>query len=255
MHQINTVAYYTFKDLFKSRILMNSFFLGCFLVAICYVAKEFTYGTPGRIAIDFGLGALTLSSVGISIFLGVNLISSEVETKTIYMLISRPLTRVNFLIGKFMGFISILFLNIVILSIMSLITFQMYGGEINAMILWNVIFIFFESCLILFLVVLFTLNTNNTVSVISALVMYITGHAMDPRTIMYFVEGRPGLEKLVKFYHFVLPGFYKLNIKDFVLYKETLELDYLISTLGYSITYSLFLFFLILFVFNRKDLA
>ncbi len=255
MNSIKVVAWYTFKELFKSRILINTFFLGCALITICYIASEFTYGTPGRIAIDFGLGTLTLSSVGISLFLGVSLISKELETKTVYMVISRPVTRTQFLIGKIIGFLTILFLNLFILSTMALLTFKSYGGVISPLIIWNIFYTFLESCLVLLIVVLFTLNTNNTVSVISALVLYIVGHSIDPRTIMYFVEGRPGFEALIKFYHFVLPGFYKFNIKDFVIYKQELEIDYLISSLSYGLIYSLFVLFLIIFVFNKKDIA
>ncbi|MBL7665519.1 MAG: ABC transporter permease subunit [Bacteriovoracaceae bacterium] len=254
MSTIFTVAYYTFKELLKSRVLMNAFFMGCFLIALTYIASEFTFGVPQRIAIDFGLGILTLSSVGMALFFGVELLSKEIETRTIYMIISRPVERYKVLLGKYLGFLSILFLNLIILASMSLITFKVLKGDITNMILWNIIYIFIEALLVLLLVVLFSLNTNNTVSVISVIVLYVTGHAMDPNTLKFFVEGRPAFEKLINFYHFVLPGFYKLNIKDFVLYQENLSSEYLISTLGYGFLYSLFLITLTAVIFERKDL-
>ncbi len=254
MNPIRVIAYYTFRELLKSRILNNAFFLGCFLIALTYVASEFTYGVPGRIAIDFGLGTLTLSSIGIALFLGVSLLSKEIETKTLFMLLSKPIDRWQILIGKYLGLLSILFLNIAILSLMSLITYSVLGGKLSALIFWNLIYIYLESALVLLIVVLFSLTTNNVVAVISTLVLYVVGHAIDPNIILYFVEGNKFFEIIIKFYHFILPGFYKLNIKDFVLYKQNLKLDYLVGTFSYGVFYSLFLLFLTVKIFKNKDI-
>ena len=64
----------------------------------------------------------------------------------------------------------------------------------------------------------------------------------------------PGLEEILEFYHFILPGFYKLNIKDFVLYKESLEWSYILNTSAYGVIYSLFLMLLAIIIFERKNL-
>jgi len=64
------IAAYTFKELLKSKILLNVFFIGLGLMLVTYVATEFTYGVPERVALDFGLGMLSISSLAISLFLG-----------------------------------------------------------------------------------------------------------------------------------------------------------------------------------------
>ena len=87
------VAYYTFKEILKSKILLNVFFVGLGLMLVTYVATEFTFGVPERVAVDFGLGMLSLSSLAISLFLGVGLLSKEIESRTVYMIISRPVPR------------------------------------------------------------------------------------------------------------------------------------------------------------------
>jgi hypothetical protein len=62
------------------------------------------------------------------------------------------------------------------------------------------------------------------------------------------------LGKLLDFYHLVLPGFYKLNLKDFVIYKKDIGWDYLLGAFSYGTSYSLFLLFMIIYVFNKKNL-
>jgi hypothetical protein len=65
----------------------------------------------------------------------------------------------------------------------------------------------------------------------------------------------PFMQQILKVYHFLLPGFYKLNIKDFVLYKQDLEFSFLLSTLGYGVTYCLFLGFISLYIIEKKDIT
>ena len=114
LKKIYTIAYYTFSEIIKSRILINVAILGLGLMILTYVAFSFTYGEASRVALDFGLGMLSLSSVGIAIFIGVGLLSKEIENRTVYMIISRPVPRYCFILGKILGLMGILILNILL---------------------------------------------------------------------------------------------------------------------------------------------
>ena len=76
------IAEATLKEVLKSKILINVFILGVVIAVSTFVASEFTYGVPSRVAIDIGLGTLALSASAISLFLGVNLIAKELESRT-----------------------------------------------------------------------------------------------------------------------------------------------------------------------------
>ena len=110
-NKIFTIAYYTFKEIFKSKILVSVFFAGLGLMLVTYVATEFTYGVPERVALDFGLGILSLSSLAISLFLGATLLSKEIDSRTVYMVISRPVPRFAFILGKLLGLLGIQAIN------------------------------------------------------------------------------------------------------------------------------------------------
>ena len=88
----------------------------------------------------------------------------------------------------------------------------------------------------------------------ATLMLYIGGHAINETKLTNFVKNMPALKDFLDFYHFVFPGFYKLNIKNFVIYKHNLESSYLFSIGSYSILYSLFLLILIVVIFQKKDL-
>lgn len=249
-----TIAFYTFKEIWKSKILLNVFFVGVGLMVVTYVATEFTYGVPERVALDFGLGMLSLSTLGISLFLGVGLLSREIESRTVYMVISRPVPRFSFILGKLIGLMGIQAVNVFILASMTMTATKLLGGQIDGLILWAIGFIFLESLMLLLVVVLLSLMANNILSVLFSIVLLLLGHVIKDTQEISFIKTNPLVTKILDFYHFVLPAFYKLNLKDFILYKNDLPMSYLAGNLAYGIFYSAFLLLIVVFLFNRKNL-
>ena len=252
--KIQTVAFYTAKEIIKSKILINVLMLGLALLLTTYVAFSFTYGEVSRVSLDFGLGALSLSSVGIAIFIGVGLLSKEIVNRTVYMIVSRPVPRYAFILGKIIGLGSVLILNIALLSFMTLLCYFLTGGNYSPLIMWCIIFTILEALLILLIVSLFSLLTSPTLSVLFSIMIFISGHAVNEAKFTSLAQSMPSLMDALSFYHFILPGFYKLNIKDFVLYKQNLEWSYITNTLSYGIVYCLFLALLSIIVFEKKNL-
>lgn len=248
------ITRYSFTEIFKSKILYVTLAVGVATMLMTYVATEFTYGVPEKVAIDFGLGMLSLSSLGIALFMGATLMPKEIESRTIYMVISRPVPRWVFISGKLSGLSLVLLLNLIILSGMTLLTNYLLGGQLSAMTFVAIGFNLLEAILLLMVVVLFSLFSNTIITVVISLILLVAGHAIKETQNILFVQGKELLKGLLSFYHMVLPAFYKLNFKDFVLYNQSVEPMIIMKSLLYGVTYSLFLFFIIVAIFNRKNL-
>lgn len=252
--KILIIAYYTFKEILKSRLLWSVFLIGLSLVLVTYIATEFTYGVPEKIALDFGLGMLSLSSLGISLFLGVTLLSKEIDSRTVYMVISRPVSRSSFILGKVLGLMLFQFLDVLLLSTITLGAVSFLEGEITGLVFWTIGFILLECLLLLLVVVLLSLMTNTILSTLISIALLVLGHAIKETQNVSFVKNREILKVILDFYHFILPGFYKLNLKDYVIYKSSLPIEYLLSSVAYGLMYSGFLLCLIIVIFNKKNL-
>lgn len=252
--KIIIVARYTFKEIYKSKVMMNVVLLGLSMAVVSYVAAEFTYGVPGKVSLDFGLGVLTLSCVGIAIFMGSTLISKEIESRTIYMALSRPLSRTSFLSGRVLGMIGFLSLNTVLLGGIAIALFRFYGGELTSLIFWSILFTLIESIMILLVVVGLSMVTNPIMSVVYSICIYTTGHALPQTLQLGLVERRPALEQFISVYATLFPNFDRLSVRDFVLYDQFLPNQYLIHSFWYGLCYSLFLFVISIALFKRKSL-
>lgn len=254
LFKIFIVARYTFLQILKSKILYSTLVIGVALVVLTMVAAEFTYGVPERVALDFGLGMLSLSSLGIALFMGANLLSQEVDSRTVYMVISRPVPRWVFILGKVSGLMAVLSANILILSLMTLVSVLLLGGELSTLTILAFLFNLLEALLLLLVVVFFSLFSNPILASLISLVLLISGHAVKETQVIGFVQNRPALGQILEVYHLVLPGFYKLNLKDFVIYEQALNSSYLWGAFGYGTLYSAFLLLMVILIFNNKNL-
>jgi ABC-type transport system involved in multi-copper enzyme maturation permease subunit len=248
------IARYTFMEMLKSKMLWNVGVLGLFIAVCTYVAAEFTYGVPVRVAVDLGLGSLTLSSYMISLLIGLNLVSKETDSRTIYLIISRPVGRTSFLVGKILGLIFFLMLNIFLLSLVTISVVLSLGGEISSLLLAAMFFSMLESILLLCLVVLISLLVNQAITLIFSLIMLTAGHAIGETVNASFVLNRPWLKQILDILDLILPGFYRFNLKDFVLYQPSISSLHLLSIVLYCLFYSAALIFCSAWVLNRKNL-
>lgn len=254
MKNILTVAQYTFIEVYRSKIMMSILFLGLGLILVTYIASEFAYGAPAKIALDFGLGIMTLSNLGMAIFIGSTLISKEVEQRTLYMTLSKPISRMSFLIGKIAGLSSVLLINTIVLSMLSIGVFLLVGGTFQVLILWASLFSFIESFLVLLMAILFSLITSTAMSVIYSLVIIVVGHSLNETSRLIFAKMNPFFDTIVKIGHVLLPNLYKLNLKDFVLYQQAVSFEYLANALVYFLIYATALLIFVIQLFKNKNL-
>ena len=249
------IALYTAKEILRSKILLVSVCLGFGIIFISYIASELTYGTPQKIALDFGVGFFSLSANGIAIFMGANLLLKEIESRTIYLSLSRPVKRFSFLLGKLLGMGAVLGLNILILSLTAYVTYFFLGGAFEILMLWVALFAFFEAFLLLNIVVLFSLVTNISLSVFYTLVIYGVGHSISSTLELSFVQRSFILEFVVRLYSFVFPNLNQLNYRDYLIYDVPISSSALFFSLLYGMIYSVFLLLVSSKVFVHKELS
>lgn len=234
--------------------MINVLLSGFALAVICYVVSEFSFGNPSKVALDVGLGFLSLTTKAIAIFFGANLLKREIESRTIYVILSNPVSRSEFLVGKVLGLSGILLLNVIILSIFTTFFYYIWGGLWSSLIAWSILQIYMESVLILLIVTFFSLITNVNLSILFTIVIYISGYAIRGALELESVKGNFIINKFAIGIRYLIPNFSLFDIKNFVLYKQSLEFSYLMGTFLYSFLFILFFLVVSSLILNRKDL-
>lgn len=124
--RIGSIAYNTFREAVRNRVLYFILFFALLLMGSARIVKELAIGAEDRIIANLGLGSISAFGTMVAVFAGISLVYNELEKKTIYTIVSKPVRRYQFLLGKFFGLLMTVF---VIVAIMSLFFFAVVNFE------------------------------------------------------------------------------------------------------------------------------
>lgn len=254
MNKTIIVAKYTFIEVYRSKVMLSILFIAIGLVSISYVASEFAYGAPSKVALDFGFGLTSISNIVMAIFIGSTLLSKEIENRTLYMILSRPISRTSFMLGKVLGLSSVLIINTIILSLVSVSIYNYLGGKLSALMFWAGWFSMIEAFIIMLFAIMFSLFTSNALAIIYTITVWIVGHSISATSKILLTKTNLFLNYTLKIISGLIPDLDKINLKDLLIYEQTVTLSYLLKSQLYVSIYILALLLIISFLFKNKNL-
>jgi len=251
--KIRAIALNTFKEAIRDRILYLLLFFAALSIILSRALALLTVGDRVKIIKDVGLASLSLFGALMAILIGTSLVYKEIDKKTIFTLLSKPVHRLEFLLGKFFGLV---FTLLVMLSLMSLIFLALiffHTFKIEWKMLIAIFFIFLELVLITSVATLFSCFSTPILSSIFSLSFYLIGHlSWGLETLIRKIQS--GIVKaFVQILYLFLPDLENFNFKTEVVHGLQVPAKiYLFSTL-YGIVYTLFILTLAILVFRRRD--
>src|SRR5512142_909662 len=111
INRVSAISYNTFREAVRDRVLYNLIFFALLLVASALLVGQITIGIERQVLINLGLTAISLFGIVIAIFIGIGLVSKEIDKKTLYTVLARPVRRWEFILGKFFGLVGTLAVN------------------------------------------------------------------------------------------------------------------------------------------------
>ena len=253
-NQILTLSANTAKEYIEGKILYIAMALAVVLVIVTYVSIQFTYGIPLRVCIDVSLGLASLLLNGLAVFLGVNLIRKEIESRTIYMILSCSCSRDSFLLGKLLGLLLSLALAWSILFLTSTVLLYFITDSMPNLFVMAFIMIFFEATLLLFLALLLSLLFDAIMAVFLTISVYITGYGLEATKQLTMLETNIVAKKIVNVAQWIIPNFSLFDIKQHVLYDVTINTKDLVFIGCYFVLFLLVCYILIRLKFNKMDI-
>lgn len=254
MNKTFIVAKYTFIEVYRSKVMLSILFIALGLVIISYIASEFAYGAPSKVALDFGFGLTSISNFIMAIFIGSTLLSKEIENRTLYMILSRPISRTSFMLGKVAGLSSVLVINTTLLSLVSVAIYFYLGGQISTLMFWTAWFSFVEAFIIMLFAIFFSLLTSNALAIIYTMTTWIVGHSLSATSKIIFAKNNVFFNYTLKTISGLIPDLEKINLKDLLIYEQTISTNYIINAQIYVSVYIVAMLLIISFMFKKKNL-
>ncbi|MFQ6013642.1 MAG: ABC transporter permease [Thermoplasmata archaeon] len=247
------IALNTFKEAVRDRILYTILVFALALIGSSVILAGLSVGGEQKIIKDLGLASILIFGTLIAIFIGVGLVSKEIDKKTIYTIIAKPIHRYEFILGKYLGLIITLFINVFVMAVGLVLLVSLWEGTWSLNLLPAVLLIFVELMVITAVAVLFSSFTTPTLSAIFTLSVFIIGHlSRDLKEFAAQFSG-PAVKAMTFALYYLVPNLSSFNIRGQVVHGSPVPMSFMgLSTL-YGALYLSALLILAMLIFQRRD--
>lgn len=269
MKSVLALATITFKEGIRNRALYGIALLALFLFGLNISVAGFFMRDVGKVTVDMNLSALSFAGLLLVFFVGVNLMAKDIDRKTIHLVLSKPISRSQYIWGKYLGILSFITVSLILLLFFSsctvLLLLKLYPNYFSDFS-W---FVFFIACFFMLIklavltaiVVFFSsITTSSLITLIFSISSYIAGVTIE-EVVFYVKSEMAAQEQLISesLKHFVeviswlLPNF---SVFDFTLeaaHGLPLTPSRLGLSFGYGALYVLILLLLASFIFSRRE--
>ena len=251
--KIKTIALNTFREAIRDRVLYLLFFFAAVALIFSRLLAMLTVGDKIKIIKDVGLGSISLFGMLMAILIGTGLVYKEIDKKTIFTLISKPIHRWQFLLGKFFGLVLTLFIMILLMSFIFLVIVFLNTSKIEGRLLLAVLFIFIELVLITAVAIFFSCFSTPILSSLFSVSFYLIGHfSWGLQTLIQ--KTKPGATKvLMQGIYALLPDLENFNFKTEVVYGLTVDPKFYFYSAVYGLVYTSFVLVLATIIFRKRD--
>ncbi|MBC7474634.1 MAG: ABC transporter permease [Candidatus Sericytochromatia bacterium] len=248
------IAFNTYKEAIRDKVLYIILLFSIFMILGSLLLSTLSMGQVEKVIVDMGLASISIFGVLITLFVGTNLLSKEIDKKTIYLLLTKPLRRSSFIIGKHLG------LSITLFVIVSIMTVLFYGliyfvtSTTPAIYLQAIFLSYIELTLLVAIAILFSTIASPVMSSIYTLAVYIIGHFSHDLLNFGELSKNPTFIAVTKIIYYILPDLEKLNIKNLVAYSpNSLNTEIFTGGIVYGLIYTSVLLVISIFIFEFKE--
>src|SRR3990172_401765 len=251
--KVAAIALNTFREAVRDRILYAILIFALVMLAGSTILVTISVGEEAKIIKDLGLACISIFGTLIAVFLGMGFVSKEIEKRTVYTIISKPIHRHQFILGKYLGLVLTLLVNVSVMALVLVALVSLWEGMSSARLFLAVLFIFLELMLVTALALLFSTFSSPTLSAMFTLCLFIAGHlSADLRLFAARFGGRL-IRAVAEGLYYVLPNLSRLNFKDQAVHGIGVNGGTVALSLIYAILYSAMLVAAAAAVFQQRD--
>ncbi|MBA2602085.1 MAG: ABC transporter permease subunit [Acidobacteria bacterium] len=266
MRAISWIAVNVFKESVRDRVPYSLVLFAVLLMGASYLIGQLTAGQDVKIIKDLGLAAIAIFGLFIAIFIGIGLVSKEVERRSIYPLLAKPISRPQFIVGKYAGLVLTLAANVAVmtLALYAVLAYLTYTESpefrdawdapgVDPQMLKAIVLIFVELMVVTAIALLFSTFSTPILAAALTFGLYVAGHFnTDLRNFDQVVESRPAVLLARAAYH-VLPDLSAFDVKTEVVHGLPVTFGYIGTTLAYGLAYITALILTSVVIFSRRD--
>ncbi len=242
-----------FRESRRNRVTLVVFAFAFILIIAAMLSLELTVATFDRVITDVGLGVMSILTAGLTIFLGSGLIPREIERRTIFMIIAKPVSRSAFVVGRFFGNVFTVWVITIAMGLLFTVELALTKSTIDQshfVALWGLLL---EILLLSAVCFVFACASSQFVSALSTVGLYFIGHMLSD--LLRYAEKSPSamVKGVGTFLFYILPNLERLDFKGRATYFQATSLSEVASATVYACGYSMIALAIAAAIFSKRD--
>jgi ABC-type transport system involved in multi-copper enzyme maturation permease subunit len=256
MSRVVHIAANTFREAVRDRVLYNLIAFALLLSGAAILVGQISIDIERLVVVNLGLTAVSLFGVVIAIFIGIGLVSKEMEKRTLYTVLSRPVRRWEFIVGKFLGLTGTLFVNTFFMAIGVFAALLYVSHKFQSSDAWILVALFFivlQFLILCSLALLFSSFSSPLLSAVFAFSLFVIGSfAEDLRGFARMSHGFT--QWLAMGAAYLVPNFSALNVIGQVAHEQPISAHLIAYNTAYALAYSAMAICGAVLIFERRNL-
>ncbi|MGL5080602.1 MAG: ABC transporter permease [Microcoleaceae cyanobacterium] len=252
--RIFTVATQVFWDVIRDRIFYLLILFVGLLAVVTRLLPEVSATLEDKISIDVSLAAINVFGLVIAIAISTALVNQEIERRTVYVLLAKPIRYSELIIGKHLGLCGVLAILIAVMTGASLLilSWNQVSYPAISLIISNG-FLWLKLCLIAAVGILFGVFTSSLLATLLTFGVYLMGSLSRDLFNIGKLSQTPGLEQLTRAFYLVIPDLARLDLKNDAVYDQLPSPSLLLTNAGYGILYTIMVLCLAIAIFSQRE--
>lgn len=251
--RVGALAQNTMREAIRNRILYLLLFFALVMIGTGVVLASLSYVEQERILQDVGLAAIRLFGAALAVFLGVGLLHKEVERRTIYTILSKPVTRAEFVLGKYAGLVATLWLQVAVMALAFAAISAAAGAPVGAGHAVAVALTAVELALLVAVATLFSAFTSPLLASCFSAGIYLVGHLSRDVRELGARSGSEAVQAVTLWIHRLLPDLESFNWTVQAVHGLPIPPGEIGLALAYGVAYTGLLLFGAVLLFERRD--
>jgi Cu-processing system permease protein len=260
------VAAAVFRESVRDRVLYNVVGFAVLLIGAALLLGQLTAGQELKIVKDLGLAAMSVSGLFVSVFIGIGLVSKEVDRRTVHALLAKPVRRSELVLGKYAGLLLTVLVNLTVMAAVfyAVLALLAWGETIEARRAWEapaadprllvaVFLVFVELTLVAALALFFSTFTSPLLAAAFTLALFAAGHFSADLQRGYAGRPSPVAAAVARGVYHVLPDFALFDVKAAVVHGAPVGPRRVTLAVGYAALYAGGLLLCAVLIFSRRD--
>jgi len=254
--RVSAIAANTFREAVRDRVLYNLIAFALLMSGGAILVGQISLDIERLVVVNLGLTAVSLFGVVIAIFIGIGLVAKEIDKRTLYTVLSRPVRRWEFIVGKFFGLVGTLVVNAVLMAIgvfAALFYVSHHFTRPDGWLLVALYFIILEFLVVTSLALLFSSFSTPLMSAIFAFSLFVIGSfAEDLRGFAMMAKGLPHWFAMAAAY--LVPNLSALNVISSVAHGEAIAGRLVLYNTIYALFYTAMAISGAVLIFEHRNL-